>query len=168
MILNRFSGTNGIFQLIALLESCSDDRRRLILSSIAKEDPALASLLRTKVLTCAHVFSWEARDLGALFEDLCGSPDQLVSDFMELVDVFAPNLSKGDWMSQLETRMNYDRFAHLDELRIKSKANFSRETAGAVLMFKVRELERIGRLDLREIDPPKAMATGFPTLSRVA
>lgn len=175
MLLRRFRGPNGIFQLIALLESSSEERQHELLTSLASENPGLASLIKTKVLTPAHIFSWDEKTLEPLFDDLVESPDDFLGGLLAILQKENQKGSAsaaqalGAFVRGLEPRLGKSRFANLRAVASKLAATAQNvavlDGVRTLLLVKVREFERTGVLKIAAFDPPKAMVTESPTPS---
>ncbi len=138
------------------------------MSQVAVEDRPLAALLKTKVLSCQHVFTWDPRDLEGLFEDIAASPISRIFDFISLTEIYAPRSAAVQWARALEVKLSSEQKSAIASIPAEGYAAFSEAAASAKLLSRIRELERTGAIDLQEIDPPKSMTTTFLGLSRVA
>lgn len=141
MTFQKFRGPQGVFQTIALLESCSKSRRQQLLDAMTLENSGLAALVKTKVLTIDHVASWTSVELRKLSAEL--TPDLRRRLFSVLFE--ASQSSK------------------LKELGVPQDSNFKtfaseeREALDLLIVLKARELERIGILEIWRFDPPKSI-----------
>ncbi|MBN8541560.1 MAG: hypothetical protein J0L82_14295 [Deltaproteobacteria bacterium] len=141
MILHRFRGQNGIFQLIALLETCSKTRRLHLFNSISADSPACGAIVKTKVLTIDHISSWTSVELRRLSAEL-----------------------NNDLRSRLFSVLaESGHSAKLRELGVPQDSKFKtfplpeHDELDVLIVLKVRELERIGILELWRFDPTKSM-----------
>lgn len=157
MLLRRFRGPNGIFQMIALLESSSEERQRTLLASFASENPGLASLLKTKVLTPDRIFSWDEKSLEPLFSELALSPTEFLGGVLALIQNLPDRKALGVFVRGLEPLVSKARFNELRAVAEKTRDVAVLDGVRTQLLTKVRELERTGQLDIAAFDPPKAM-----------
>ena len=146
MTFQRFRGPQGVFQTIALLESCSKTRRQQLLDVMALENSGLAALVKTKVLTIDHVASWTSVELRKLSAEL------------------APELRRRLFSVLIEANQS----SKLKELGVPVDSKFAtfaseeREALDLLIVLKARELERIGILEIWRFDPPKSMYDSQP------
>ncbi len=141
MDFQKIRGSNGIVQLIALLETCTIPRRQRLLESLAIENPAMAALVKTKVLCIDHIATWTSVELRKLTAEL------------------EPTL-RNRLFSTLE---NKDQHLKLKELgvhkdaKIKISPSEQHEQLDILIVQKAREMERIGTLEISHFDPAKSM-----------
>lgn len=146
MALDRFRGPNGISQMIALIESATPERRSALLHSLNIENPGLASLIKTKVLTIIKVLEWETGALTSLlqvFEHderlnllLLASRNQHLASRLKAAWVLAFN-------EDPPTVLNTHQLRNADVIEMN-------------LIHRVRELERLGLFRLIDVDPARA------------
>lgn len=146
MALDRFRGPNGISQMIALIESASPERRSALLHSLHLENPGLASLIKTKVLTIDKILAWETGAVASLLKTL--SRDECLN--LLLLSSRSPHLSprlKAAWElafnEQPKAVFNTSQLRNADVIEMN-------------LIHRVRELERLGLFKLIDVDPARA------------
>lgn len=146
MALDRFRGPNGISQMIALIESASPERRSALLHSLHLENPGLASLIKTKVLTIDKILAWETGAVASLLKAF--SRDECLN--LLLLSSRSPHLSprlKAAWElafnEQPKAVFNTSQLRNADVIEMN-------------LIHRVRELERLGLFKLIDVDPARA------------
>lgn len=146
MALDRFRGPNGISQMIALIESATPERRSALLRSLNLENPGLASLIKTKVLTIDKILEWDTSALASLLKVF--SHDDCLN--LLLLSNRSPQLSprlKAAWElafgEQPKAVLNTNQLRNADVIEMN-------------LIHRVRELERLGLIKLIDIDPARA------------
>ena len=141
MTFQRFRGPSGIFQLIALLETCSKSRRLELFNTVSADNPALGAIVKTKVLTIDHISSWTSVELRQLSAELN-------NDLRNRLFGILHESGHG---------------AKLKELGVQQDSKFKtfpppeHEQLDVLIVLKARELERIGILELWRFDPTKSM-----------
>ena len=146
MALDRFRGPNGISQMIALVESATPERRSALLHSLNLENPGLASLIKTKVLTIDKILAWETGAVASLLKAL--SRDECLN--LLLLSSRSPHLSprlKAAW----ELAFNELPKAVFNTTQLRNA-----DVIEMNLIHRVRELERLGLIKLVDIDPARA------------
>lgn len=141
MVFQRFRGANGLFQMITLLETCSISKRQALLTSMASDDPAMAALVKTKVLSIDHIATWTSVELRRLSAEL------------------DPSLRKR-LFSILESQSQHSKLKELGvpkDLKIKIPLSTHHDQMDILIVLKAREMERIGTLEIRHFDPAKSM-----------
>ncbi|MBK7891338.1 MAG: hypothetical protein IPJ84_10960 [Bdellovibrionales bacterium] len=146
MALDRFRGPNGISQMIALIESATPERRSALLRSLNLENPGLASLIKTKVLTIDKVLEWETGAMASLLKAF--SHDDCLN--LLLLSGRSPHLSprlKAAWelafSEQPKAVFNTNQLRNADVIEMN-------------LVHRIRELERLGLFKLVDVDPARA------------
>lgn len=128
--------------MIALMEAASEERRELLLKSLALEDPGLASLIKLKTLTFDKILKWPEEHLISFLKEL--SEEEFKS-----VQVLA--LAREDWQRRLQTVCDNKGLA----LSVSAKSAVGRVTAAGVielqLIGRARELERMGVLPIEDL-----------------
>jgi hypothetical protein len=157
MTFQRFRGPKGVFQLIALLETCSKSRRQELFNSVSADNPALGAILKTKVLTIDHIAGWTSVELRRLSAEL---NNDLRSR------LFGVLFESGQTAKLKELGVPQDS-------KIKTFPLPEHEQLDVLIVLKARELERIGFLELWQFDPTKSMHDQIcrqdqPTYSKAA
>lgn len=81
--LARFRKANGLLQLIRLIETSEPEKRKQLLSLIAKEDPGWASMVQAKALSFARVLTWPDDILTKVFAQI---PASLIAALIQIAD----------------------------------------------------------------------------------
>jgi hypothetical protein len=140
MTFQRFSGSSGVFQMIALLESCSKSRRQHLFDSMTSENPGLSALVKTKLLTIDHITDWSSVELRKLSAEL-------------------PNELRGRLFSVLYELGQVKKLKELGvplDTKFRSIALSEHDQLDVLIVLKARELERIGILEMWRFDPAKS------------
>jgi flagellar motor switch protein FliG len=58
-MLARYRKPGGVKQLVALLESCLSKKRETLLNTIMAEDKEFGTMVQSKILTVAKIFTWD-------------------------------------------------------------------------------------------------------------
>ena len=141
MTFQRFRGPNGVFQLIALLETCSKSRRLELFNTVSADSPALGAIVKTKVLTIEHIASWTSVEFRRLSAEL---NNDLRNRLFGLL------LESGHGAKLKELGVQQDS-------KFKTFPLLEHEQLDVLIVLKARELERIGILELWRFDPTKSM-----------
>ncbi len=69
-MLDRYKKKGGFYQLLQLLETSPTAKREQFFTLIAGESPAWEEALRSKILTVARIYEWDAQYLAEIFSRL--------------------------------------------------------------------------------------------------
>lgn len=161
--MDRFTKNRSLSQLLQLVESSPDDAKSHVLLAIHRENPAWASLIRTKVLTPERVLEWDARVVRMILDEL--TDDQIRALQAGLLDPStnklreALSLDPARIIRSRESQASIDRT--VDRTVDLNKVSLGEITAARLLIVsKVRDLESHGTLDLSAIAPLHVAAFG--------
>lgn len=140
--LARFRKPKGLLQLVKLIETSEPDKRRQLLSLVAKEDPGWAHMVLAKALTFERVIQWPEPVLEKIFEQV---PANLLASLIQA----APEESAHKIQSCLPRKLQKD-----VELLVQERRFTREEKSGALtrLLVVIRELQDQGVLVFAHFD----------------
>lgn len=142
-MLSRYNKAGGFLQLLKLIETCEEPKKRSFLKMIESEDANWAKAIETKMLTVDRIFHWEHGVLGKIAGHI---PE----------DVIAALLHK--YQEPIYARM-LPSFSSIQKERIQEMSiravPTEKELTRAIVQF-ITEVRRIlceGSLSIDKIDP---------------
>lgn len=141
-MLIRYRRKDGFRQLLQLIESCAPQKCTQLMRIIQNEDPSIAALLKTKMLTMEKVFSWPPMVIAEVTSYL---PSRTLA--FGLLSLPAPQRENA--LKAIE---------HFKGVEIKNFLNEITPTPGEIeaarvkILSTVRELDRDLKIKLWEID----------------
>lgn len=153
-MLIRYKKKGGFFQLVQLIETSQEKKREQFLNLIKEENSTWEAELRSKILTCEKVLSWEA---SVLSEIISRVPPLTLSTILQT--------RKKSEYDKLYSVMSFaDQRRYQDNLPSSPPNSGEIQTAENKFLSEVRNLISMGTIKLEKIDSSLIIADNIEEL----
>lgn len=146
-MLSRFRKPGGFQQLLVLMETCDENKKKSLMLLLSSEDPGWAHLVKIKSLTFERVLSWPVNVLMEITPHLS---DRILMTAYQIVQAH-PQLkgSEEKWLRALPSL----KAREISSLAESTSINVGEQHAAKVKIIQtVRELEAKGQLRFANFD----------------
>jgi len=141
--LARFRKPKGLLQLIKLIETSEPEKRKQLLTLIAKEDPGWAHMVQTKALSFQRILGWPESVLEKVFEQI---PASLLTALIQMAN--------GEEARKIQTCLPRRLQKEVDQLnRDRRYTREEKSVALTRLLTVIRDLQDQGVLVFSNFDP---------------
>lgn len=149
-MLNRFRKPGGFNQLLALVETCDQQKRKSLLDLVGSEDPGWAYLVKVKSISFERILSWPVNVLMEITPHLS---DRILMTAYHMAEAMAKS-SHSDihekWLKSLPAM----KAKEILNLAQSSAINpIEHHSAAVKIIQTVRELEAKGQIRFAQFDP---------------
>lgn len=141
--LARFRKPKGLIQLVKLIETSEPEKRRQLLSLIAKEDPGWAHMVTVKALSFEKIVAWPEGVLEKVFDQM---PSSLLTPLLQMAPAEQIPKLQGCVPGRLQKEVE----------QLFKERRFTREEKSVALnrlFTSIRELQDQGVLAFATFDP---------------
>jgi len=142
-MLARFRKPGGFLQLLALIETCDEQKRRNLLDLIGAEDPGWAHLVKIKALSFERIMSWPVETLMEITPHL---PDKILVSVYQMCD----QAKREKWLKSLPGIKSKE----IQNLSAESPVNYFEQGPTAIKLIQiVRDQISKGQIRFAQFDP---------------